>query len=68
LPPDPPWWPGHPEHPIPPIVWPEPPAPPGTLIEWKAAWSPQTGWVVVGVPNVPHPSPAAGGGAAAAKK
>jgi hypothetical protein len=21
----PPWWPGHPEHPIPPTVWPQPP-------------------------------------------
>jgi hypothetical protein len=58
LPPNPPWWPGHPEHPIPPVVWPDPPAPAGTLIEWKSAWSPTTGWIVVGVPNVPHPAPA----------
>jgi hypothetical protein len=67
----PPWVP-HPEHPIPPTVWPNPPGQPGQppegggegdrqkLIEWKAAWSPQTGWIVVGVPNdqinVPTPS------------
>jgi hypothetical protein len=112
----PPWYPGHPEHPIPPIVWPQPPGggppvgiwpnpghpehpiviplppidakpehpivlpppdsglpvfpshpiviPPDTppdqerLIEWHAVWAGEDkGWVVVGVPNVPHPVP-----------
>jgi hypothetical protein len=43
----------HPEHPI---------APGGEgdrepLVEWKVGWSPATGWVVVGVPNVPHVTP-----------
>jgi hypothetical protein len=28
-------------------------------IEWKAAWSPTTGWITVGVPQVPVPTPAA---------
>jgi hypothetical protein len=32
----------------------------GTMIEWKTAWSPQTGWVVMGLPQVPHPTPSAG--------
>lgn len=59
--------------PLPPEIWPNPgrPAHPivippeeGTLppdepiIVWKAGWSEQTGWVVVGVPNVSHPAPA----------
>jgi hypothetical protein len=26
-------------------------------IEWKTAWTPQTGWVVIGVPQAPHPVP-----------
>jgi hypothetical protein len=80
--------PPHPEHPIPPTVWPNPPAlpplgiwgptdprptppifipmppaggapiEPGTIVEWHTAWSPQTGWVVIGTPNVPAPAPA----------
>jgi hypothetical protein len=54
----PPWV----SHPIPPTVWPNPPgAPEGErqkLIEWKAAWSPSTGWIVVGVPQIPVPTPA----------
>jgi hypothetical protein len=28
------------------------------VIEWRTAWSPATGWVVVGVPTVPVPTPA----------
>lgn len=28
------------------------------LIEWKTAWTPSTGWIVVGIPQVPHPAPA----------
>jgi hypothetical protein len=27
------------------------------LVEWKVGWSPSTGWVVVGVPTIPHPVP-----------
>jgi hypothetical protein len=27
------------------------------LVEWKVGWSEQTGWVVVGVPQVPTPTP-----------
>ena len=47
----------HPEHPIvlPPDLPPE--TPEGGRIEWKTAWTPQTGWVVVGIPQEPHPSP-----------
>jgi hypothetical protein len=26
-------------------------------VEWHSAWSPATGWIVVGVPTVPHPTP-----------
>jgi hypothetical protein len=44
-----------------PIVLPPEVAPPttgdGRPIEWMAAWSPATGWVVVGVPQGPHPTP-----------
>jgi hypothetical protein len=52
----PPWV----SHPIPPTVWPNPPGETPErekLIEWKSAWSPTTGWIVVGVPNVPTPTP-----------
>ena len=46
----------HPEHPIviPPDKPPDPVQPP---IEWKAIWHPEEGWMVVGIPNVPHPTP-----------
>jgi hypothetical protein len=59
----PPWWPGYPAHPIPPIVSHPIPPPEGLpeyepKIEWQTAWSPSTGWVVVGVPTVPVPTPA----------
>jgi hypothetical protein len=63
---EPPWWPGHPEHPIPPIIWGEPILPPeGTEppvegqppIEWRVAWSESTGWIVVGIPTGPTPTP-----------
>jgi hypothetical protein len=53
----------HPEHPIvlPPNLPPEIPPPegggPAIPIEWKTGWTPTTGWVVVGVPTVPHPTP-----------
>lgn len=57
------WGPGDPR-PTPPIELPGVPPPPTggdrvQLIEWKTAWTPNTGWVVVGVPQVPHPAPAA---------
>jgi hypothetical protein len=49
--------PGKPTHPI---VLP-PDLPPsledGRLLDWKAGWSPETGWVVVGVPEFKHPTP-----------
>jgi hypothetical protein len=44
--------------PTPPIFL--PPMAPGErpkLIEWVIGWSEDTGWVVVGVPNVPVPTP-----------
>lgn len=61
------YWPpvdAHPEHPI--VIPPdsEPPAgtdpPTGPLgkIEWHTVWSEENGWMVVGVPTDPHPSPA----------
>jgi len=62
--------PGRPTHPIyyPPVLWPPPgplvgidnslPGEPKKMVEWKTAWSPTTGWVVVGVPTVPVPTPA----------
>lgn len=40
----------------PPDKPPEPIQPP---IDWKVIWTPSEGWVVVGVPNVPHPAPSA---------
>lgn len=44
----------HPEHPI---VIPPPPEPVEPPIEWKAVWHPTEGWIVVGIPNLPHPAP-----------
>lgn len=44
-----------PGFPTPPIVI--PPNPPQRLVTWHVAWTPQTGWIVVGTPNVPHPAP-----------
>ena len=49
-----------PEHPI--VIPPDlpPTTPEGGKIEWKTAWTPQTGWIVVGIPAegtlVPTPS------------
>jgi hypothetical protein len=53
----PPWV----SHPIPPTVWPEPPVEgvTPTMIEWKSGWSQATGWVVIGIPQAPHPTPSA---------
>jgi hypothetical protein len=49
--------------PTPPIFL--PPQAPGEdrpkLIEWHIGWSQETGWVVVGTPNVPHPNPSQAG-------
>jgi hypothetical protein len=39
---------------------PQPPLPPvinDRPVEWKVAWSPATGWIVVGIPTVPVPTP-----------
>jgi hypothetical protein len=48
--------PGSPAHPI---VIPPPPEPGRTpLFTWYSGWSDKHGWVVVAVPNFPHPSPA----------
>jgi len=54
--------PGFPTHPIvlPPDLPPEMPDPDNRPIEWKTAWTPQTGWVVVGIPQGPAPTPSAG--------
>jgi len=64
--------PGRPTHPIyyPPVIWDpsrpsnpitnpgDPNHPAGTpIVEWKTAWSPSTGWIVVGIPQVPVPTP-----------
>lgn len=66
--------PGQPAHPIvlplPPEIWPSPgrPAHPivippedpvkGKLFTWYTGWTENHGWVVVAVPNFPHPAPA----------
>lgn len=63
--------PGRPSHPIyyPPVIWDpnfptnpianpgDPNNPEGPKIEWKTAWSPSTGWIVVGIPTGPTPTP-----------
>lgn len=51
-----------PEHPIvlPPDLPAEIPPPNGgesIPIEWKTGWTQVTGWVIVGIPTVPHPTP-----------
>jgi hypothetical protein len=51
-----------PEHPIvlPPNLPPEIPPEgetPAIPIDWKTGWTAETGWVVVGVPTVPVPTP-----------
>jgi hypothetical protein len=49
----------HPEHPIvlPPDLPPTLPPPDERPIEWKVAWTPTTGWVVIGIPTGAHPTP-----------
>jgi hypothetical protein len=53
------WGGGNEPFPTPPIyIGPPVPAPePPPVIEWHSAWSPQTGWVTVGIPQVPAPTP-----------
>lgn len=52
-----------PSRPTNPIVNPGDPNDPGAgqprppLVEWKSAWSPSTGWIVVGVPTGEHVTP-----------
>jgi hypothetical protein len=60
-----PWTPSHPIV-LPPEVTP-PPVEGQPPIEWKVAWTPTTGWIVVGVPSGAHPAPS-GAAPAAAKK
>ena len=46
---------------LPPTTDPPPTGgPPQRLVEWHTAWSPATGWVVVGVPQIPVPTPSEG--------
>lgn len=42
---------------LPPTTDPPPIDPSTPPIEWKVVWHPTEGWLVVGVPNFPHPSP-----------
>ena len=42
---------------IPPDLPPTLPAPDNRPIEWKTAWTPTTGWIVIGVPQGPAPTP-----------
>jgi hypothetical protein len=48
-----------PEHPIvlPPDLPPTLPPPDGRPVDWKAAWTPTTGWIIVGIPTGPVPTP-----------
>ncbi|HEY2104322.1 MAG TPA: hypothetical protein VGH29_00965 [Candidatus Binataceae bacterium] len=46
-----------PTHPI--VLPPGSAAVPEGPIDWKTAWSPATGWFVVGIPTVPVPTPSA---------
>lgn len=57
------WGGGNQPFPTPPINLPGQPPPPegGTpvkLVEWRTAWTQHTGWIVVGIPQVPVPAPA----------
>lgn len=58
------WGGGNVPMPMPPIELPgggnpptDPGQPPQRLVEWRTAWTPQTGWIVVGIPQGPHPAP-----------
>jgi hypothetical protein len=39
-----------PQPPLPPIVNDRP-------VDWRIGWTPTTGWIVVGIPTGPHPTP-----------
>ena len=56
-----PWGPNDPR-PTPPIyIGPPVPAPePQPQIKWYAAWTPQHGWLTVGIPSGPAPTPSQG--------
>jgi hypothetical protein len=47
--------PGYPAHPI--VVPPEVPPEGEGLFDWYVGWSDDTGWVLVGQPNFPAPTP-----------
>jgi hypothetical protein len=56
------WGGGNEPFPTPPIyIGPPTEDPPEGPVNWHNAWSPQTGWIVVGVPEGPHPTPSAQG-------
>lgn len=46
---------------LPPDMPPTMPSPDNRPIEWKTGWTAHTGWVVVGVPSGPAPTPSAAG-------
>jgi hypothetical protein len=50
-----------PSHPIvlPPNLPPTLPSPDNRPVDWKTAWTPATGWIVIGIPTGPVPTPAA---------
>jgi hypothetical protein len=50
---------GHPAHPIalPPDLPPALPDPDNRPIDWKTGWTAETGWIVVGIPQVDAPTP-----------
>ena len=52
--------PGDQPRPTHPIVLPPPGEVPEGPIDWKAAWTPTTGWIVIGVPTGPHVTPSKG--------
>jgi hypothetical protein len=57
------WGGGNEPFPTPPIyIGPPTEEPPKSeIITWHSAWSEATGWIVVGVPEAPHPAPSQGG-------
>jgi hypothetical protein len=56
------WGGGNEPFPTPPIyIGPPTEEPPPGNITWHSAWSQTTGWIVVGVPEDPHPVPSQGG-------
>jgi hypothetical protein len=51
------------EHPIvlPPDLPPTLPPPDNRPVDWKTAWTPETGWVVIGIPKGEHVTPSKSG-------